>query len=109
MPAGVARDECDAPCRQGPANSHVHGLVKVAPAAVDPDDRDRPSGRDKRVDQRAVEPNPIFGVGAYEALLVLGVHLHSSMPRGDCGVPGDGASPPCTPIAFASPAECQEL
>ncbi len=82
MPAGVARDECEAPCRQGPADSHVHGLVKVAPAAVDPDDRDGPSSRDKRADQRPIEPNPIFGVGAYEALLVAITHgLRSSMPR----------------------------
>src|SRR5258708_5202400 len=81
MPAGVARDECYAPCRKGPAKSHVHGLVKVAPASVDPDDRDWPSARDKRADQRAIEPNPIFGVGAYEALPVGITHgLRSSMP-----------------------------
>src|SRR5258708_13834516 len=70
MPAGVARDEYEVPCRQGPANSHVHGLVKVAPAAVDPDDRDGPSGRDRRAGQRALLSNPLFGAASYRALLV---------------------------------------
>src|SRR5207244_1202758 len=89
MPAGIARDEDEAPCRQDPPNSHVHGLVEVAATPVDPDDRDRPSGRRGGADQRPIEPNPIFGVGAYEALLVLVVHgLNSSMPRGDRGGTG---------------------
>src|SRR6266568_1788918 len=40
MPAGIACDEHEAPCRQDPPNSHVHRLVEVAPTPVDPDDRD---------------------------------------------------------------------
>jgi hypothetical protein len=88
MPAGVARDEHDAPCCQGPANSQVHGLVEVASTPVDPDDRNRPSGRHERADQRPVEPNSIFGVGEYEALLVVVIHgLRSSMPRMTAAAP----------------------